>query len=85
MKKRTHPQHTTGMPQSPRTGEHCPVNGWWAPFNDEKNTHFITEGSLMPSINGSAVVWKLIVRRLRWEEQGPAHDLPPRGFALDTL
>ncbi|MCY1310053.1 hypothetical protein D9M69_651070 [compost metagenome] len=84
MKKRRYFPHTNSGPQSPRTGENCPVTGWWAPFNDELNAQFITEGSLLPSNYGSAVSWKLIVRGLGGQENEPSQDLPPR-TALDII
>jgi hypothetical protein len=88
MKKRILLQHTllsgSGRAQTPRTGDHCPASGWWAPLNDEENPHFITEGSIMPSVNGTAMNWKLTVRQPR-RAHTPSHDFPPRGFALDSI
>lgn len=46
----------------PRTGEHCPANGWWAPVDGEGDACFITEGSIMPSVNGAPGLWTLTVR-----------------------
>ncbi|WP_168404547.1 hypothetical protein [Arthrobacter silvisoli] len=51
MKKRTLLHHArlsrNGMFQGPRTGDHCPANGWWAPVDNKEILHFITEGSIM--------------------------------------
>lgn len=88
MKKRIQLQHTAGAEggrsASSRTGDHCPANGWWAPVNDETEAHFITEGSVMPSVGGNPTRWKLLVRPLR-RAQRPSHKFPPRGSALDSL
>jgi hypothetical protein len=88
MKKRIQLQHTTGAEggrsASSRTGDHCPANGWWAPLNDETDAHFITEGSVMPSVGGNPAIWRLLVRQLQ-RTQTPSHEFPPRGFALDSI
>lgn len=49
-------------PHMPRTGEHCPVSGWWAPLEDESHQQFVTEGSIMPSVNGMPGTWSQAVR-----------------------
>lgn len=87
MKKRIQSQHIAGVdgggsPGS-RTGEHCPVDGWWAPLNDETAAHFIVEGSVMPSVGGNPTIWKLVRHLPRI--QGPSHDVPPKGLALDSI
>lgn len=43
-----------------RTGAHCPVAGFWRPQGraDAKQV-FVSEGSLMPAIDGRPVVWIL--------------------------
>lgn len=69
---------------STRTGDHCPANGWWAPLNDDRNGHFITEGSIMPSVNGLPSSWKLVLGPPQ-RAQLPRHDIPPRGLALDSI
>ena len=59
------------------TGEHCTATGWWAPLN-LGGPRFITEGSLMPAIDGQRVLWES-----RWEEACaatcPAHGSCRRG------
>jgi hypothetical protein len=44
-----------------RTGEHCPLTGWWADelHHTEGATVFVAQGSLMPSIDGRATVFVL--------------------------
>ncbi|MDQ0617259.1 hypothetical protein [Arthrobacter globiformis] len=88
MKKRIQLQHTgsssNGRTPRPRTGDHCPANGWWAPLNDEATQHFITEGSIMPPANGTPMSWKLVIGQ-PLQVQRPSHDFPPRGFALDSI
>lgn len=41
-----------------RTGDHCTQTGWWSPV-DHDIARFVTEGSLMPSLEGQAVLWDL--------------------------
>lgn len=88
MKKRILLQHTplsgNGKFQTPRTGDHCPASGWWAPLSDEERPLFITEGNIMPSVNGTPMIWKPAARQPE-RATSPSHDFPPRGFALDSI
>lgn len=88
MKKRTQLtaplMRNVRMSHSARTGDHCPANGWWAPFNDVENPYFITEGSIMPSANGGPSNWKLVMSNQQ-QSQITRHDLPSRGTSLDTI
>lgn len=43
-----------------RTGDHCPVSGWWVPLDREAVAQFVSEGSIMPGESGMAVVWTLV-------------------------
>ena len=45
-----------------RTGEHCPVSGWWAVESEPKAARFIGEGSVMPAHHGVAVSWKQAIQ-----------------------
>lgn len=45
---------------APRTGEHCPVSGWWAPDGYPTEKRLVTEGNVMPSHRGQAVLWMLM-------------------------
>ena len=87
MKKRMQ-LHNTALMQGDRflfsrTGEHCPSSGWWTPLNDETDAHFLSEGSVMPSVGGSPATWKLVPHLQR--VQRPTHEYPPKGFALDSI
>jgi hypothetical protein len=46
-------------PMSAGTGTHCPVTGRWHPAGDQQNGQVFFEGSLMPSFDGTPVVWVL--------------------------
>ena len=46
-------RHEAG--ESLLTGEHCPSSGWWAAEVELQAVQFISEGSLMPAIQGAAV------------------------------
>jgi hypothetical protein len=56
------PIDTTPDPLIP-TGEHCPRSGWWLTASEEQeagpsaNARFISEGSLMPAVEGSPTKW----------------------------
>lgn len=72
------------MAHSARTGDHCPTSGWWVALNEEGNRYFLTEGSIMPSINGAPGNWTLAMS----ENQQPkvtSHGTVPRQFAFDVL
>ncbi|TLM81108.1 hypothetical protein FDW83_17660 [Pseudarthrobacter sp. NamE2] len=51
-----------GLRRVLRTGEHCPVSGWWAVASEPKAARFISEGSVMPAHNGIAVAWKRAIQ-----------------------
>lgn len=40
-----------------RTGDHCPATGWWTTVERDAS-RFLTEGSLLPSVQGQAAVWE---------------------------
>jgi hypothetical protein len=40
-----------------RTGDHCPVSGWWASEVEPEAPRFISEGSVMPTHHGLPVQW----------------------------
>lgn len=42
-----------------RTGEHCPVTGWWVRNSGPAEPRFLIEGSLMPAADGEAASWLL--------------------------
>lgn len=52
-----------GLEVSAATGEHAPVSGWWRPAGDPAPFRYIQEGSLLPALNGSPVVWSLVFQR----------------------
>ncbi|MBT2523571.1 hypothetical protein [Arthrobacter sp. ISL-28] len=39
------------------TGEHCPATGWWIPQGSPEPWRYLSEGSLMPALNGQPTVW----------------------------
>lgn len=43
-----------------RTGNHCPLSGLWAPYDDESAPTRVLEGSIMPTYGNEAVEWKLM-------------------------
>lgn len=42
-----------------KTGEHCPMNGWWVPNTVDGVMRSIFEGSIMPAEQGKSVTWTL--------------------------
>lgn len=63
MKKRSQHTHAQGRKEAkasgPTTGE-SPATGWWAPADKGASTQFLTEGTLMPLINGEVTSWALV-------------------------
>ncbi len=43
--------------RAPRTGEHCPVSGWWSPAGRPFLARFIQEGNIMPVDGETPVRW----------------------------
>lgn len=39
-----------------RTGDHCTETGWWSPL-EGGGPRFVTQGSLMPSVEGQPALW----------------------------
>ena len=39
------------------TGTHCPVSGRWSPDGELQDSQVFFEGSLVPSFEGTPVVW----------------------------
>lgn len=65
-----------------KTGEHCPMNGWWAPTGREKDRRLIAEGSLMPADNGESITWKLVADGSG--SRKPKYDHPAVGASIDS-
>lgn len=64
-----------------KTGEHCPLTGWWAAAGRDADLRLIAEGSIMPADGGKSITWKLAT-----SESGsptPQHIHPPIGASLD--
>jgi hypothetical protein len=38
-------------------GEHCPATGWWIPQGTNESWQYLSEGNLMPAINGQPTMW----------------------------
>lgn len=82
MKNRTAFRQTARRSSAPRTGEHCPISGWWAPTHAEDQARFIMEGSIMPSDSGDAITW------MRVGASRPGDKIlaaPPLNVMLDAL
>lgn len=85
MKKRIGNKHAhnrdLALGEGPKTGDHCPHNGWWSPGYGAE-VCFITEGSLMPTHEGVAVTWALVSKD---PARPPRHDHPALEVSLDSL
>jgi hypothetical protein len=77
------PSKTSPKARKARTGDHCPVHGWWVPAIRESGSHFIAEGSIMPSHNGQSVTWSEAAAPS--ESPEPQHALPVAGAPLDRF
>lgn len=77
MKKRLPQRKFSGqdapMAFSARTGEHCPVNGWWVSTSGEGASRFIAEGSLMPAELGKSAIWTLAASDFRLRKPQYTH------------
>jgi hypothetical protein len=77
MKKRISRKHLPGRASHEsamaKTGEHCPLNGWWASADNVGDQRFIGEGSIMPADKGRSVAWTLIA-------SGPGSSTPDDAF-----
>lgn len=66
-----------------KTGEHCPLNGWWVPASREAESHFISEGSIMPTNKGQSVTWTLVASQFGSRKPKYAH--PAAGTSIDSF
>lgn len=39
------------------TGEHCPETGWWIPQGSTEPGRHLSEGTVMPALNGQPTLW----------------------------
>jgi hypothetical protein len=65
------PGKTAPKPTTAKTGEHCPVIGWWAPSGRQGDKNFVAEGSIMPADKGQSVTWTLVANEARSREPKP--------------
>lgn len=59
MKRRSplpRPLHRTAVATT-STGEHCPETGWWIPQGRTEPWRYLSEGGMMPALNGQPAVW----------------------------
>ena len=55
------------------TGHHCPQAGWWL-SDEDLHPRFISEGDVMPAINGRPTHWTLCAdARLRGLQSASAY------------
>ncbi|MEW9871794.1 hypothetical protein ABV518_09745 [Arthrobacter sp. HS15c] len=66
-----------------RTGEHCPLNGWWAPAGQEADAQLVAEGSIMPPSSGELVKWTLMASQ--FGSRKPKYALSAAGASIDSL
>lgn len=48
------------------TGNHCPVSGAWVPEGTESPRQFFFERNIMPPVQESSVVWRLVEAEAPW-------------------
>ena len=66
-----------------RTGEHCPLNGWWAPAGQEAAAQLLAEGSIMPPSGGELVTWTLVASQ--FGSRKPQYVLSAAGASIDSF
>ncbi|WP_035778170.1 hypothetical protein [Arthrobacter sp. 35/47] len=86
--KKHHPHHHvqgtgTHKTREARTGEHCPVDGWWAPAGREADQRYIAQGSVLPAHDGDTVTWIFVARRS--DSRQPKYALPAAGAFIDNF
>ncbi|MEV7662031.1 hypothetical protein [Paenarthrobacter sp. NPDC089316] len=59
MKKRRPAASALDHFETASTGHHCPKTGWWSLRWHEEAATFITEGQIMPAVDGVPTVWVL--------------------------
>lgn len=87
MKKRLPPRQFHGKSsrtvRDVRTGEHCPVNGWWVPASRKAEAHFVAEGSIMPPHQGKSMAWTMVASQ--FGSRKPKYTHPAAGDSFDTF
>lgn len=81
MKRRSplpRPLHRTAVATT-STGEHCPETGWWIPQGRTEPWRYLSEGGMMPALNGQPAVW-LRADTDKMPEQ-PAAQAPTRSLS----
>ena len=84
MKKRIPRRHASGVKSFitfAKTGEHCPLNGWWASEWLE-GSHYVSEGSIMPAVKGESVIWTLVAEPA---SRKPKYDLPTQEPSREAI
>ena len=84
MKKRIPHVHLPGKAPKSRTaktGEHCPLTGWWTATPDG-DKRLITEGSVMPTEKETSLTWTLITGESCFRK--PNHTHPAIGASIDS-
>ena len=62
------------------TGEHCPATGWWIPRGSTEPGRYLSEGSVMPALNGEPTVWHCAATDkmpAQSSNQAPAESISP--------
>lgn len=64
-----------------RTGEHCPMTGWWSPNAEGQRTMFLSEGTLMPPAKSEPTTWRMLQQPAlgTLPAYHPLYDLPGTG------
>ena len=87
MKKHQTHTHVDGrnihQTRQAHTGDHCPLDGWWAPAGSETDRRYIGRGSLLPAHDGESVPWTLVVATSGSRQ--PKYALPAPGAFIDAL
>ena len=66
-----------------RTGEHCSLNGWWAPTGQEANPQLVAEGTIMPPDRGNSATWTLVASQ--FGSRRPKYALSAAGAPIDSF
>jgi hypothetical protein len=61
------------------TGEHCPATGWWIPQDTTEPWRYLSEGSVVPALDGRPATWVRAATDKMPEQ--PANQMPVRSLS----
>lgn len=66
-------RNVPNVPATAATGEHCPATGWWIAQGTAGAGQYLSEGSLLPALNGESRTW--VFASLEGSPAGPGRQV----------